>query len=83
MNGKAFVLTERFQPFLMIGLGGMGVRGDADSGDSGFAARFGGGIDIYITRSFYGALDASYVLPTGDVDDFDLVSIGWGFGFRF
>lgn len=59
------------------------MRGDGDSGESGFAARFGGGIDIYITRNFYGALDASYVLPTGDVDDFDMVSIGWGFGYRF
>ena len=83
VNGKAFALTGRFQPFAMIGIGAMGVHGDEDSGDSGFAARFGGGIDIYITRNFYGAVDASYVLPTGDVDDFDLVSIGWGFGYRF
>jgi opacity protein-like surface antigen len=83
VNGKAFLLTERFQPFAMIGLGGLGVRGDGDSGDSGFAARFGGGIDVYITRNFYGAVDASYVLPAGDVDDFDMVSIGWGFGYRF
>ena len=39
--------------------------------------------DVYITRNFYAAVDASYVLPTGDVDDFDLVSIGWGLGYRF
>jgi opacity protein-like surface antigen len=84
VNGKGFLLTGRFQPFAMIGIGGLGVDGEGDSGgDSGFAARFGGGIDIYITRNFYGAVDASYVLPTGDVDDFDLVSIGWGFGYRF
>jgi opacity protein-like surface antigen len=84
VNAKAFLLTERFQPFVMVGIGGMGVVvDDADASDSGFAARFGGGIDIYITRNFYGAIDASYVLPTGDVDDFDLVSIGWGFGYRF
>jgi opacity protein-like surface antigen len=83
VNGKAFLLTGRFQPFAMIGIGGLGVHGEGDSGDSGFAARFGGGLDVYITRNFYGAIDASYVLPTGDVDDFDLVSIGWGFGYRF
>jgi opacity protein-like surface antigen len=83
VNGKAFLLTGRFQPFAMIGIGAMGVRGDGDSGDSGFAARFGGGLDFYITRNFTAAIDASYVLPTGDVDDFDLVSIGWGFGYRF
>jgi OOP family OmpA-OmpF porin len=83
VNGKAFLLTGRFQPFATIGIGGLGVRGDGDSGDSGFAARFGGGLDVYITRNFYAAIDAGYVLPTGDVDDFDLVSIGWGFGYRF
>ncbi len=33
-----------------------------------FAARFGGGVDLYLNRNFVVALDADYVLPTGDLD---------------
>jgi len=84
-NGKAFLLTGRVQPFALIGIGGMGITVDrgGSGGESGFAARFGGGVDIYITENFLAAIDASYVLPTGDVDGADFVSIGWGFGYRF
>ena len=85
-NGKAYLLTGRVQPFALIGIGGMGVRvegGGGSEAEGGFAARFGGGVDVYITENFLAAIDASYVLPTGDVDGADFVSIGWGFGYRF
>ena len=51
--------------------------------DEDFAARFGGGIDFYVTEKIGVSLDGSYVLPTGDLKDFDYFSIAWGFQYRF
>jgi opacity protein-like surface antigen len=85
-NGKAYPLTGRVQPFALIGLGAMLAEAEGGGGsevESGFAARFGAGVDVYITRNFLAAFDVSYVLPTGDLEDFDYVSIGWGLGYRF
>jgi hypothetical protein len=48
-----------------------------------FAARFGGGIDLYATKHVVLSVEAEYVLPTGDVKDLDYISIGWGFQYRF
>ena len=81
-NAKAFLLTGRVQPFALIGLGAMVAEAGGDA-EWDFAARFGLGGDIYITRNFYAALDVSYVLPVDDVEKLDFVSIGWGFGYRF
>ncbi len=58
----------------------------ADSGpvdETDFAGRVGGGIDIYATENIVVTLDATYVVPTGDVDDLDYLSIGWGVQYRF
>ena len=88
-NAKAYLLTGRFQPFLFAGAGLMQVEVEDTLGfglsetDEDFAARFGGGIDIYATEKFAVSLDTSYVLPTGDLKDFDYVSIAWGFQYRF
>lgn len=92
-NAKGYLLTGRWQPYGLVGIGGMyaklrdtlglGLR----SSDTGFAARFGGGIDVYIAELGGGLLaasvDASYVLPTGPVADLDYVSLTWGFMYRF
>jgi hypothetical protein len=88
-NAKGYLLTGRVQPFLLVGGGlmhyevtddlGVGVK---DEG-SAFAARFGGGVDIYLHRNFVIPLDAGYVLPTGDADGLDLVSFSFGFQYRF
>jgi opacity protein-like surface antigen len=48
-----------------------------------FAARFGGGLEFYFSERFALALDATYVLPTGDIDGYDYVSVQWGFLYRF
>ena len=56
---------------------------DLSDSASGFAARFGAGFDYYLTENFALNFDASYVLPTGAVEDFDYVSVGWGFQYRF
>jgi opacity protein-like surface antigen len=87
LNVKPYLLTGRVQPFLLVGVGAMQATLDPNFGseqdETDFAARFGLGTDIYITRNLYAALDVSYVLPADDLEDFDYFSFGWGLGFRF
>lgn len=85
-NAKGYILTGRIQPHLLVGVGAMASELDAagiSEDESGFAARFGGGIDIYLSPNFYLDLGIDYVLPTGDVENLDFLSFGWGFGYRF
>ena len=87
-NAKLHFLTGPIQPFALAGLGVM--RADLRGGGSGsitddedFAARFGGGVDLYASEHIVIAVEASYVRPTDDVDDLDYVSLGWGLQCRF
>jgi opacity protein-like surface antigen len=86
-NGKAHLLTGQIQPFVLVGLGVMHadltIPGFLSAGDEDFAARFGGGIEFYLTENIVAALDATYVLPAGDLKDLDYVSFGWGLQYRF
>jgi opacity protein-like surface antigen len=59
---------------------------EIDTDDSGFVGRFGGGIDIYVTRNISIGAGASYVLPFGSWDtayDYNYVSLDWGLQYRF
>lgn len=71
----------------MLGLGYMHSKVDASgfqSEDEGrFAARLGGGLDVYITEHILGTLGASYVIPDDDLSNFAYVSAILGLGFRF
>ncbi len=89
-NMKTFILTGRFQPYALIGLGGMRREFDEkigqslDGRESSFAFRFGVGLDFYITEKIFTSLGADYLLPTGDsLEDFDYVSYGGRIGYRF
>ena len=88
-NAKGYLLTGRFQPFLLVGGGLMhfDVKDDLGLGarekGNAFAARFGGGMDVYLNRNFVVALDTGYVLPTGDADGLDHVSFSLGLQYRF
>jgi hypothetical protein len=57
--------------------------GSAEDTEASFAARFGIGVDLYVTENFLAALDFNYVLPTSDLDELDYVRFGWGLGYRF
>ncbi len=90
-NVKGYILTGRVQPFLLAGFGVMvadaklrvsGVGSDSND-ETDFATRFGGGIDFYATKHVVVGADASYVLPFGDLEDLDYVSIGIGLEYRF
>jgi opacity protein-like surface antigen len=95
-NAKLYLATESVQPFLLVGLGVLTVEIDGSPvevapgefvglsvDETDFAARFGGGIEIYATEHIVIDLNSSYVLPTGNLDDYDYWSVGWGFQYRF
>lgn len=92
-NAKGYLLTGRYQPFLLVGLGVMtaetkvkdtvGLGFSESDRFTDFAMRFGGGLDLYATENVVISVGADYVLPVGDVEDLDYVSIGWGFQYRF
>ncbi len=88
-NVKGYLLTGRIQPFLLVGAGlmhfdvkdklGVGLRAKEED----FAARFGGGVDVYFDPNIAVVIDAGNVLPTGDLDGLDYVSFSVGFQYRF
>jgi opacity protein-like surface antigen len=92
-NLKGFLFKSRFQPYGVVGIGVMtgelDIDEDAGLGLSrsdrmtGFAARFGGGGDLYITKHILLNAEIRYVLPTCDVNGFDMLSFGWGIQYRF
>jgi opacity protein-like surface antigen len=94
-NVKGYFLTGRYQPFLLVGAGamtaetkiknpvGLAFTGIDDDSDNAFAMRFGGGIDIYATENVAVTVDIDYVLPFGNLDHLDYVTIGWGVEYRF
>lgn len=94
-NVKGYFLTGRYQPFLLLGAGamtaetklrdpvGLAFTGLDSESDTAFAMRFGGGIDLYATKNAVVSLDVDYVLPFGNLDALDYVTIGWGFQYRF
>ena len=87
LNGKFYVMQEQIQPYLMAGLGGGFVSASASgfgsADDSGFAVKAGGGLDFYVTESFGLNFEAAYNVGTGDLDDFNYTSLGWGAFLRF
>jgi hypothetical protein len=80
------LLARRFQPFATVGFGYLtfDLPSGVDIDDWDFAARFGGGLDVYVTRNIAISVDATYVLPvTEDLEDLDYLSVAWGVLFRF
>jgi hypothetical protein len=79
-------LARRFQPFATVGFGYLtfDLPPGVDVDDWDFAGRFGGGLDVYVTRYIVISVDATYVLPvTDDLEDLNYLSVGWGVVFRF
>jgi hypothetical protein len=87
--------TGLIQPYLLLGGGYMhaDLRGvhqgnvqksftDGADGDGGFG-RFGGGMEFYPWPWLAVDLGIAYVLPTGDVDNLDYLSVTWGALYRF
>ena len=80
--------TGRFQPYALVGIAWMWERrtGSAIDGsdeDGGFAARFGGGIDFYVTDNIVLTAEGAWLLPTGSLSDLNQVQIGGALEYRF
>jgi opacity protein-like surface antigen len=88
-NVKGFLLTGRWQPYLLFGMGYLDINypganraGDARPGDD-FAMRFGVGMDAHLTEHISIGPEVAYVLPVGDAEDLDFLTIGLGLQFNF
>jgi opacity protein-like surface antigen len=91
-NLKGYLFKDRFQPYAVLGLGLMTAKLEIRDADdflwqddrlTDFAARLGGGADMYVTEHIVFNAEIRYVLPTGAVKDFDMISFGWGIQYRF
>jgi len=92
-NMKGYLLTGRYQPFVLFGGGamivevtakdqsGLGIRDTRTQ--RGAVLRYGSGIDFYATEQIVLTLGVDYLQPFGDVEDLDYVSVGWGLRYRF
>jgi len=87
--------TGLIQPYALLGGGYMhaDLRGvhqgnvqksftDGADGDGGFG-RFGGGMEFYPYPWLAVDIGVAYVVPGGDVDNLDYLSITWGALYRF
>ncbi len=90
LEGRLPALARRFQPFATVGFGYLTL--DTFDEEWDFAVRFGGGLELYVTRNVAINVDATYVLPVSDSlcavadcegDDLDYLSVGWGLLYRF
>lgn len=75
-NAKGFILTGTIQPYIIAGAGVMDADVQNVGSSTEFAARFGGGLDVYATDHIVLGFDLTYVLPTGKLKDLDYLSIG-------
>lgn len=83
LNARAIAPLGRVEPWLMAGLGVLDVDTDRSSRQEDFAFRSAAGVDLYLNPSWVLYGEASYLLPTGDVDRFDYATFGAGILFRF
>jgi opacity protein-like surface antigen len=85
-SAKGFLLTERWQPYALFGLGIL--HGEASAfgvsiDDEDFAIRVGGGLDFYVTENVVLTAEVDWIKPTDDLEDFSYVTIGGGLQYRF
>lgn len=85
-NLKGYLTTGRVQPFAVVGAGVTRAEFKlfgSSASETDFSARFGGGLDCYVTERVSLGAAASYVLTTGSIDGFDYVSLVFGAQYRF
>lgn len=92
-NFKAYYPLGRLQPFLLAGLGMTSSAVDVTDtaglalpyrdGGKGIAIRTGGGLDLYATQHVLLNVGVDWVLPFGQTQDLDYVSLSWGIQYRF
>jgi hypothetical protein len=81
--------TDKIQPYVLLGGGYMGAdlsganSGGRDYDGHGGFGRAGGGVEFYFWPFLALDLGLTYVIPAGDVQDLDFISIHWGGLYRF
>ena len=88
VNARVYPLTDmiaggQVQPYALVGLGASSFR-TSRGREIGFATRWGGGVDYYLTDEVVLTVGASYVWSLGTpVKDMNYVSLSWGAMYRF
>lgn len=88
-NVKGYPLTGCIQPYGLLGIGLLWLRAEDTVGagftrdEVGFAGRIGAGVDGYVTRNLLLNLEASCLVPSGDLRDFRAIPISVGLQYRF
>ena len=84
LNAKGVLPLGRFEPFAMIGIGFLDIDADRrrDRRDD-FAFRSAVGLDFHITPHWVAYAEGMYLLPTGEVSNYDLATFGAGILYRF
>lgn len=49
----------------------------------GFAMRFGGGVDVYLSEDWALVLESTYVKPFGSIEELTYLNLNWGVRFDF
>lgn len=93
---KLILPLEWFQPYLDGGIGFLNANGDvtvedvttgatrsAGNSGTGFAGRFGGGVDLYLTPQWSVYLDNAYTIPTSGPSNVYYYSFGLGGRYSF
>jgi opacity protein-like surface antigen len=91
LDAKLFALTGRLQPYARAGVGvhiaNLEIVDDAFDKpweeSTGFAARFGVGVDYYLTPRWVLEVEGTYLVSTGDTKHFDYGSLMFGAQYRF
>lgn len=83
-NAKVPIPLGRVEPYALAGMGLLYTKwaGTTKGDNTGFATRWGVGLDIYATKNWVVNTEAAYVLPVGSARDLDYVSLGIGFLYR-
>jgi opacity protein-like surface antigen len=82
VNAKLYTATGWLQPYFLVGAGVLGFDGGEEEVEE-YATRIGGGIDFYATENVAVDLEIAYLLPTGDLDDFNVVPVSLNLMYRF
>jgi opacity protein-like surface antigen len=91
LNTKFFLLTGRWQPYVLLGASLLIFNSEIVDDDFkkpwdvsvGFAPRFGGGVDFWIREHWALTLEGTYIVPVGVLDGANMGSVGAGFQYRF
>ena len=89
INLKGYLLTGRYQPYGLFGVGLMAIDSVTKSPATSrqttglVALRFGGGIDYYLTRNWVLNAELDYIYSATDIDTLDYLSLGFGVSYRY